>query len=53
MAEAGAGKGRTLVEKIAARASGRVGARAGDLVTAEVDLCLPSWGGACGTRPGL
>jgi len=33
-------KGRTLVEKIAARASGRASARAGDLVTVEVDLCF-------------
>ena len=40
MAGAIAIKGRTLVEKIAAKASGRVDARAGDLVTAEVDLCF-------------
>jgi len=40
MAEARAITGRTLVEKIAARASGRAGARAGDLITAEVDLCF-------------
>jgi 3-isopropylmalate/(R)-2-methylmalate dehydratase large subunit len=40
MAGANAIKGRTLVEKIAARASGRSDARAGDLVTAEVDLCF-------------
>jgi len=40
MAGAIAIKGRTLVEKIAAKASGRADARAGDLVTAEVDLCF-------------
>jgi 3-isopropylmalate/(R)-2-methylmalate dehydratase large subunit len=40
MAGANATRGRTLVEKIAAKASGREDARAGDLVTAEVDLCF-------------
>ncbi len=40
MAEDKAIKSRTLVEKIAAKASGRADARAGDLVTAEVDLCF-------------
>ena len=40
MAGAIAIKGRTLVEKIAAKASGRADARAGDLVTADVDLCF-------------
>lgn len=40
MAGARATNGRTLVEKIAAKASGRADARAGDLVTATVDLCF-------------
>lgn len=40
MAGAKAIIGRTLVEKIAAKASGYADARAGDLVTAEVDLCF-------------
>jgi len=40
MAGARASRRRTLVEKIAARASGSVDARAGDMVTAEVDLCF-------------
>ena len=40
MAGAIAIKGRTLVEKIAAKASGHADARAGDLITAEVDLCF-------------
>ncbi len=40
MAGARATKGRTLVEKIAAKASGVADARSGELVTAEVDLCF-------------